>query len=83
MGPAYWEEIGWRSYALIGEASMSLRLGVLRQREVLCKEFPDVFEPGLGTLQGFKATIQVDKEASPVFCKARAVPYAISCSKRE
>ena len=39
---------------------------------------PRRFKPGLGTLQGFKATIQVDKEASPVFCNARAVPYAMT-----
>ena len=48
------------------------------EAEILCKEFSDVFKPGLGTLQGFKATIQVDKEASPVFCKARSVPYAMT-----
>ena len=48
------------------------------ETEILCKEFSDVFKPGLGTLQGFKATIQVDKEASPVFCKAHSVPYAMT-----
>ena len=36
-----------------------------------------LFEPRLGTLQGYAAKIHVDPEAQPRFCKARAVPYAM------
>ena len=36
-----------------------------------------LFEPGLGTLQGFKAKIHVDPAATPKFCKPRQVPYAM------
>jgi hypothetical protein len=36
-----------------------------------------VFQEGLGTLKGFQATIHVDQDAKPVFCKARTVPYAV------
>ena len=35
-----------------------------------------VFEEGLGRLEGFKAKIYVDAEATPKFLKARSVPYA-------
>ncbi len=43
---------------------------------VLCKH-PEVFREGLGTLQGYKVKIYVDKEARPKFCKARIVLYSI------
>ena len=40
------------------------------------KSHCSVFEPGLGTLQGYKA-IYVDPGAQPKYCKARSVPYAM------
>ena len=36
-----------------------------------------MFQDGLGKLQGYQATIQVDPDAQPRFCKARSVPYAM------
>ena len=36
-----------------------------------------VFQDGLGTLQGFKAKIFAEEGATPRFCKARTVPYAL------
>lgn len=36
----------------------------------------NVFNTGLGTIEGFKADIQLQESAKPVFCKARSVPYA-------
>ena len=47
------------------------------EADSICQEFPEVFQDGLGTLKGFKATIHVDQEVNPVFCKARPVPYAL------
>ena len=35
-----------------------------------------MFQDGLGTLQGFKAKIFMEG-ATPRFCKARTVPYAL------
>ena len=37
----------------------------------------DVFNRELGELKEFQATIHVDSKATPRFCKARAVPYAM------
>ena len=44
--------------------------------DVLLKH-PQIFQEGLGTLKGHKATLHVDTNASPVFCKPRQVPYAM------
>ena len=40
-------------------------------------KYPDVFREELGTLKGHKAKIYVDPEATPKYCKARPVPYAM------
>ena len=45
-------------------------------QDVLNK-YPDVFREGLGTLKNFEAKIHVDTNATPRFCKARTVPYAM------
>ena len=36
-----------------------------------------VFQDGLGTLLGHSAKIVIDPKASPQFCKARPIPYAM------
>ena len=41
------------------------------------ESYSSVFEPGLGTLQGYKAKIHVDHGARPKYYKAQSVPYAM------
>ena len=36
-----------------------------------------VFKKELGTMRGFEAKIFVDPKATPRFCKARSIPYAM------
>ena len=62
-------QINWKAINYLGGAREEVRQ--------LCSEFAGVFQSGLGTLKGFKASIKVDKEATPVFCKARLVPYTM------
>ena len=45
--------------------------------ESLLERKKALFQPGLGTLKGYKAKIHVDSTATPKFCKARPVPYAM------
>ena len=47
-----------------------------RLKEILQKH-AQLFEEGLGTLQGTKAKIHVHPTATPIFHKARPVPYAL------
>ena len=42
-------------------------------------DYQQLFEESLGTLNGYRASFQVDPVIKPKFCKARTVPYAI-CS---
>ena len=36
-----------------------------------------VFRTGLGTIRGFISDVKLPENATPVFCKARPVPYAL------
>ena len=42
-----------------------------------------VFQPGLGTLQGYEAKIHVEANAKPKFCKTQPVPYALKVKIEE
>ena len=48
-----------------------------RKCNELCKQFPDLFKPELGKLKDFELEVKFKPDAKPVFCKARAVPFAI------
>ena len=43
----------------------------------ILQRFDSVFQDGLGTFQGPKATISIEPGAQPRFSKARLVPYAL------
>ena len=42
-----------------------------------------VFQPGLGTLKGITAKLELKDGAKPKFCKARPVPYALQNAVQE
>jgi len=43
----------------------------------ILNKYKSVFAPGLGTLEGFEATIHIDPNVSPQFCQARSVPFSL------
>lgn len=43
----------------------------------LKNKYKDVFEGPVGLIKGISTDIMVDEEATPVFCKARPVPYPL------
>ena len=43
----------------------------------LLDEYEDIFKDSLGAIEHHEARIQVQENASPVFCKARPVPYSL------
>ena len=43
----------------------------------LLEQHKVLFSEGLGTLNGYEATFQVDTTVKPKYCKARPVPYAM------
>ena len=56
-----WHEVKWLS----------------KSHQDVIQRYPDVFKEGLGTYKGPKAKIYVDKDATPLFYKARSVPYML------
>ena len=48
-----------------------------KELSAILEQYKEVFQPGLGTLKGYKAKIVVDPNATPRYHKARSVPYAM------
>ena len=48
-----------------------------KRLEEILQKHAQLFEEGLETLQGTKAKIHVDPTATPIFHKARPVPYTL------
>ena len=40
-------------------------------------QFPEVFSDELGIIKGLKAKIHIKEDATPQFCKACSVPFAL------
>ena len=49
----------------------------------LLEKYDVVFQDKLGSFQGRQAKIEVDPEATPRFCKARTLPYAMRAKVEE
>ena len=45
--------------------------------ESLVSEYKEVFKEGLGRLKGVTARIHIEAHATPIFCRARPVPYSL------
>ncbi|PIO53912.1 hypothetical protein TELCIR_24737, partial [Teladorsagia circumcincta] len=64
----------------VADTSSLLGLDWIAQVEPLfhrLKQFPAVFAPGLGCCTKSKASLKLKPDATPVFRKARPVPYAV------
>ncbi|XP_030368972.1 uncharacterized protein K02A2.6-like [Scaptodrosophila lebanonensis] len=46
------------------------------QISVLCTKYKEVFEPALGVIKNFKATVTLKQNATPKFFKSRQIPFA-------
>jgi transposase InsO family protein len=59
--------------------SAILQIADITDKEIakLLDRFDSLFQPGLGTLNDVKVSIQVDPSIPPKFCKARPVPFAL------
>lgn len=54
-----------------------VRVQNVREEAQITDKYREVFQPGYGAIKGFHASIVLKKGATPVFCKARPVPYAL------
>ena len=73
-GPTLFGKSWWRVIKLNWSKIYHLQAPGLQ--EVLGK-YSAVFKENLGAFTGPAATIEVDPEATPRFCKARPLPYAM------
>ena len=74
-------KLDWKKFAVSKNAHQDYSFHVTDDKsklEDLLKDFDALFDDStVGKLEGYKANIVIDKEATPKFCKARTVPYAL------
>ncbi|XP_036344288.1 uncharacterized protein K02A2.6-like [Rhagoletis pomonella] len=46
------------------------------QVEKVCTKYKELFEPALGTIKDFKASVYLKANATPKFCKSRKIPFS-------
>ena len=74
MARASSAEIGCNTFHLTGSRSAQY---LARSNKTVDQLLEDVFDEGLGTIRPFAAKFSVRSDATPKFCKARSVPYAL------
>ena len=65
--------LDWKSIHQVREDSLN---------SLLCRHKP-LFQDGLGTMQGYEASLHVDPQAVPKYCKAGPIPYAMRAKVEE
>ena len=73
--------LNWKSLKLMSitgtQATPKPQMSYERQMEALLQTHKAVFQEGLGEISTFEATLQLKPTATPKFCKARSVPFAL------
>ena len=69
--------LDWTKICNIRVSETVLPQGVASQLRTTIQNHPNVFKPGLGTVKGITAKLEMKPDARPKFCKARPVPYAL------
>ena len=73
--------LNWKSLKLMSitgtQATPKSQMSYERQMEALLQTHKAVFQEGLGEISTFEATLQLKPTATPKFCKARSVPFAL------
>ena len=66
--------VDWTKICNIRVSETDLPQGVASQLRTTIQNHPNVFKPGLGTVKGITAKLEMKPDARPKFCKARPVP---------
>ena len=69
--------LDWTKICNIRVSETDLPKGVASQLRTTIQNHPNVFKPGLGTVKGITAKLEMKPDAPPKFCKAHPVPYAL------
>ena len=69
--------LDWTKICNIQVSETNLPQGVASQLRTTVQNHPNVFKPGLGTVKGITAKLEMKPDAPPKFCKACPVLYAL------
>ena len=76
-GPSLFGRNWLREIKLNWKALGIARIGAGTRAEELVKEYEELFNSNLGTIQGFKASLKLKEGTTPTFLQARPAPYSM------
>ena len=69
-------KLDWKKVCSTRVSDSDLSQTVRSKLHTTIRSHPNAFQPGLGTIKGITAKLEMKHDAQPYFCKARPVPYA-------
>ena len=76
-------QLNWHEILRVNVSSPSIPALSNQRLQATIQRHSAVFQPGLGTLKGITAKLELKDDAKPKFCKARPVPYALQNTVQE
>ena len=76
-------QLNWHEILRVNVSSPSIPALSNQHLQATIQRHSAVFQPGLGTLKGITAKLELKDGAKPKFCKARPVPYALQNAVQE
>ncbi|XP_028400835.1 uncharacterized protein K02A2.6-like [Dendronephthya gigantea] len=70
-------KLNWHEILKIEVSSPAIPTSSNQRLQAAIQRHPAIFQPGLGTLKGITAQLELKDGAKPKFCKSRPVPYAL------
>ena len=70
-------KLDWKNIFNLRGSSSELSFETQSKLQAIIDDHAEIFEPGLGTIKGVKAKLELKEGATPKFCKARPVPYSL------
>ena len=70
-------KLDWKKICSIHVSDAGLPQDIKTRLHTTIQSHPSVFQPGLGTIRGITAKLEMKTDAQPKFYKARPVPYAL------
>ena len=70
-------KLDWKKICSIRVCDTDLSQAVKSKLHATIQSHPNVFQPGLGTIKGITAKLEMKHDAQPKFCKASPVTYAL------
>ena len=69
--------LNWQEIKLVSAVPKSVTSNLMDSLDTLMAKYPKLWKMEIEAAVGIKATLTLKENATPVFCKARSIPYSM------